>query len=1368
MKTKTRGQALTEFALILPLLLLLVLGIIEGARIIWAYITVQNAAREATRYAITGQPYDLHGDPWTMNAERRNGCDPQFDAGGQLKYTPVVYPEDQDPNDPTNTYCKGPNDRVDAIIGVALQRGRELGVDQYAVHPAVYTATGYYDLPGAYGVRVFGQESGNDTRVDYAGKEGLNVLVQVYYNLKMLDPLYAAIIPNGYVRLGGEVQMQNEGIDSALGSIPPGGIVPPVVPTGVIYQPGNPNPPIVVSLSGEQVEAGSDLRVKLEYHTPGQEYDIYLYSASGSYVKICSALEADQLGTVSQATCSVPPATTPGNYQLVSIQTGATPDPGNHIGQGDFVDVLPSGQPRLAIIDRNQWPPGSSITFELTSHLACPESKSVCPPWQEYDIALIGGIFTSPGQPIPPPVQVNGAGTAYKTWTIPANLAPGTYTVVTYERDTTGPVIASTTLEVVPAEIVIQGGTRWPAGTTINVLLRGHAPSRSYTLRWIDEYGGTINFGPVTTDQFGDTVAVSFVIPPGTLEGSYRIISFETEGDGTQVASTMVDVFIPEDPTIIVVGGTEWPAGSLIQIELHKHSSGPYNLYFGSTLIESNIAPDASGFYQTTYVIPISTNNGDYEIRTELSDGSEVATTTIKVTSVPRIRVKEGNIVQPGADITIQLLQHAFDDSFGIYLDGNFLFNLPTNGSGTGSRVYDLSNLPNLQGGPFVLESRKNGETVASTEIYVMAPDLQITNIEFPPGPPINVEIPVTVTVFNNSPVSISGEYFDVDLYVDPRYAPTTSSPFPPGDFKRWVSTVPPTGTTQVVFNLTLRGADHIVYGRVDTSNYIVETNEANNIYQTTVSAACLAEVTNALDSAANWTGVGYGDADEGSFSVGGGKIDLSSNGSDTMQSSDNMYLVYYNPQAISGDFEVRVRIRQGPMQHHWAKAGLEIRSDVGSASSPKVDLAVANSGDVNWNPGVQAGYRDGSGGVNRPSDGPGDGSSDARVAYEVWLRIVRNGDRFTYYYSDSDSATPPADDAWTPHGSVQMANMGESVTIGLFNASYHSNQTDTSSFDNFHICLKDVEAPPTGEDFPPGLMVCSGNLIQNGGFEDTLLAPWRRSGNEVNRDTDQYEGQRAVHMLTYSFEYAQPKLWQAFVMPDWIISETTTIDLSLYVCVRDIPASTNGGPEPDELMVGLRDITPTLISESRVVANGNTANSGPCLQGDYTLFSTKTPAVSDLATAIKQAGRNPESYAGDTLQLYFYDTGNSSCSGNPSDPNCYETNYRLDSVELEVCTTQPIPPLEPGKAIIGGPLRVFLSGAPTPKQGVRVWTYKRNGELITTYSLHDSNYFFYNVDPGEYVIYSEYWDGPNLFSAFTTVTVGPGETITNLSLLLR
>ena len=45
-----KGQGMTEFALILPLLLLLILGIVEAARTIWAFINVQQAAREAARF----------------------------------------------------------------------------------------------------------------------------------------------------------------------------------------------------------------------------------------------------------------------------------------------------------------------------------------------------------------------------------------------------------------------------------------------------------------------------------------------------------------------------------------------------------------------------------------------------------------------------------------------------------------------------------------------------------------------------------------------------------------------------------------------------------------------------------------------------------------------------------------------------------------------------------------------------------------------------------------------------------------------------------------------------------------------------------------------------------------------------------------------------------------------------------------------------------------------------------------------------------------------------------------------------------------------------------------------------------------------
>jgi len=49
---RERGQDLVEFAIVLPVLLLLTLGIIQFGILIWNYNTVSNAAREGARYAI--------------------------------------------------------------------------------------------------------------------------------------------------------------------------------------------------------------------------------------------------------------------------------------------------------------------------------------------------------------------------------------------------------------------------------------------------------------------------------------------------------------------------------------------------------------------------------------------------------------------------------------------------------------------------------------------------------------------------------------------------------------------------------------------------------------------------------------------------------------------------------------------------------------------------------------------------------------------------------------------------------------------------------------------------------------------------------------------------------------------------------------------------------------------------------------------------------------------------------------------------------------------------------------------------------------------------------------------------------------------
>ena len=57
------GQALVEFALIVPLFILLTVGIFEGGRAIYTYNALSNAVREALREAI------VHQDPEAIEAE---------------------------------------------------------------------------------------------------------------------------------------------------------------------------------------------------------------------------------------------------------------------------------------------------------------------------------------------------------------------------------------------------------------------------------------------------------------------------------------------------------------------------------------------------------------------------------------------------------------------------------------------------------------------------------------------------------------------------------------------------------------------------------------------------------------------------------------------------------------------------------------------------------------------------------------------------------------------------------------------------------------------------------------------------------------------------------------------------------------------------------------------------------------------------------------------------------------------------------------------------------------------------------------------------------------------------------------------------
>jgi Flp pilus assembly protein TadG len=49
------GQSIAEFAMIAPILFILIFGIVDTARAYQAWVTVQGAAREGARYGVTGK-----------------------------------------------------------------------------------------------------------------------------------------------------------------------------------------------------------------------------------------------------------------------------------------------------------------------------------------------------------------------------------------------------------------------------------------------------------------------------------------------------------------------------------------------------------------------------------------------------------------------------------------------------------------------------------------------------------------------------------------------------------------------------------------------------------------------------------------------------------------------------------------------------------------------------------------------------------------------------------------------------------------------------------------------------------------------------------------------------------------------------------------------------------------------------------------------------------------------------------------------------------------------------------------------------------------------------------------------------------------
>ena len=204
---RQKGQGLVEFALISPVLLGVILAIIETALIFQGYLTVQHAAREAARWAVTYRPnkgMTLEGEPCDGVACDPNESDEEYWARrvGLIKLK-----------------------AVETAIGLRIDDAR-LGLDEAAFDE-------YASVASFYGVEVWGFPSFDEPKGgwtekdlrDHPGLPGLPVRVRVTHNVELLDPIFRALVPR--VRVVAQAEMVNEGIQAGFGNVAPPALPPP-------------------------------------------------------------------------------------------------------------------------------------------------------------------------------------------------------------------------------------------------------------------------------------------------------------------------------------------------------------------------------------------------------------------------------------------------------------------------------------------------------------------------------------------------------------------------------------------------------------------------------------------------------------------------------------------------------------------------------------------------------------------------------------------------------------------------------------------------------------------------------------------------------------------------------------------------------------------------------------------------------------------------------------------------------------------------------------------------------------------------------------------------------------------------------------
>ncbi len=712
---------------------------------------------------------------------------------------------------------------------------------------------------------------------------------------------------------------------------------------------------------------------------------------------------------------------------------------------------------------------------------------------------------------------------------------------------------------------------------------------------------------------------------------------------------------------------------------------------------------------------------------------SDTAYKTWQVPSTPYILVSDHEVVAFD-DNSADIMNHPITvtNTYDVYwcvhpsagpetVDNNQLL-MTVTVDGSGNAENEPFTVPAYSDGAYRLESHPaGGGGCGDTDL--VAYSARIDAVAALPDLAISITEPVTLcsktyftvsATIQNLTSGTSNEYFDVDFYVDP--VGTPSSPI--GQRKQWVNGIEPFGT--VVVNAVLWVEDpgeHEIWARVDTSDFVVEGNEDNNIDSFT--KACGSTVpgtddTGWRDPTGDYVGSTGFDDPAGAYANGGSCGGWGGYGGCAHRSSpaDGVSHVYRDYEfGIPGGAEIE---------------GIEVRLDWslswGWGGSNSILVYLSWDGGNSWT-------------TPKTSSSPGDDTlgGTSNMWGHTWSPSdLSNGNfRVRLELDTTTSRTFYID--WVP------------VRVTYFIPATCSEGTDPCPW---------CEGPIK----PPGLLECS-QLMQYGNFEGSgskVFGVWEAgpSGAYYRGSNYFHDGTLSMRLHTSEGNYPtcsavpNPHLYQTISLPAEVYTQTTLTVQGYRLVARSESACCYATTDPDDLLyLKMRDGSGSDIGSG----NGELVASGGVVTQTWEPFAID---VSDVV--------NPLDWAGQDVQIYFHGIQD-------VDDDC--TFFYLDTLECEMCTYWDIPAPVSGMASFGGKVQLIThGGVPRDLQGIDVWAYGPQGGVLHTQSIHDGTYHFYNVPPGTYTIYAEYWEGGvggTLYTAIVTVTVGPNDQINTIHLYL-